>query len=205
VKSKAIFVIGAGLLGLLAGCGTQDSNDAPAPQQTSQSFESSDPGNLESTPSTKQDSGQAFNTAWSDLVTAQDEYAAIGTDTDADQQQTTDNWTREVEDKLDRMRRAWLRMKVEAAALDLPTTFQTKGVISRGTMDEYLDAYEGYLAMQETFLSDTKECIARIDDLSLCVTISSAEQSTNEEAQSAYERLWQATLNIFEEANQPPQ
>lgn len=147
---------------------------------------------------------EAFNAAWVELFNAQRAYDALGATDKGSAPGMTPDWFNDVSEAQLNLRAAWLSMKAEADALSLPNTFSRKGEMSRGTVDEYMDAYGDFLSLQEASLYETDECVQAGDTLEWCLTEGAFQLFSDEQYLEAYERLRSATFRMYEEAQQPP-
>lgn len=144
-----------------------------------------------------------FNQAWVALVAAQQAYDALGATDNVDEATVTTEWINQVGTRLREVRAAWQKMKTEADQLPLPQTFTTKGEMSRGTVDEYMEAYDDYIALQEDSFARTQQCIADGGDSFGCTFKQGIALLSAPEYVAAWERLRDATYAIFDEAEQP--
>jgi len=212
VKTVKI-IIGTLLFGLLTACSTSESNSDTSTQATTEeqsqitSEESTADEEPEAEPVEEPNLGGAFNQAWIRLADAQKAYDGLSNSDTSSEVQSIDEWVGEADERLQLVRSAWREMKDEADALPLPDEFTTKGIASRGTTDQYINAYDQYLTMQEEFISSVSACVESGSDDSLeeflCVTKAETDLTMDEENLEVYDRLQEATVAIFEEANQP--
>lgn len=144
-----------------------------------------------------------FNEAWANLAAAQQAYDALGATDNVNASIVTTEWINQVGTQLQEVRAAWQAMKGEADQLPLPQTFKTKGEMSRGTVDEYVSAYDEYLTLQEDSYARTQQCIADGGENFGCAFKEGVALLSEPEYVTAWERLRGATYAIFEEANQP--
>ena len=144
-----------------------------------------------------------FNQAWVDLAAAQKAYDALGATENATESEITTVFVNEVGSRLEEVRAAWRAMETEAHRLRLPETFTTKGEMSRGTVDEYMAAYDDYLTMQEDSYARTQQCIAEGGGAYGCTLKEGIAFLSDPEYVTAWERLRDATYAIYEETEQP--
>lgn len=144
-----------------------------------------------------------FNEAWADLASAQQAYDALGATDNVNETTVTTEWINQVGERLEEVRAAWRTMKTEADQLPLPQTFTTKGEMSRGTVDEYMNAYDEYLTLQEDSYARTQQCIADGGQNFGCTFKEGIALLSEPEYVTAWERLRDATYAIFDEAEQP--
>ena len=143
-----------------------------------------------------------FNQAWVALVAAQQAYDALGATDNVNEAAVTTEWINQVGTRLKEVRAAWQKMKTEADQLPLPQTFTTKGEMSRGTVDEYMGAYDDYITLQEDSYARTQQCIANGGENFGCTFKEGIALVSEPEYVAAWERLREATYAVFDEAEQ---
>ena len=199
-------LLAAFILTLLTACGgTSNETSSTEEAFASTNQQETSPTTSDQQPLVEPNLAEGFNEAWADLVAAQQAYDALGSIETVTETTVTNQWINQVGDRLEDVRAAWQVMKAEADQLPLPRTFTTKGEMSRGTVDEYMDAYDEYLSLQEASYDSTEQCVADGGEPYGCVFTVGIEFLSNEEYIAAWERLRQATYAIFDEAQQPGQ
>ena len=185
-------------LGLIAACSGSTDTATSGESRHQQSDVKPDSAIIEET-----NLADNFNQAWADLAAAQQAYDALGATENVTESTVTTEWINQVGDRLQELRAAWQTMKTEADQLPLPESFSVEGEMSRGTVDEYMIAYDAYITLQEGSYARTQQCIRDGGENFGCTFQEGIALLADPEYVTAWERLREATYAMFVEAGQP--